>query len=64
VDAPAERRRVGLCADCAHAQRITSSRDAVFYRCRLADVDADFARYPRLPVVACRGYQPLHLTSQ
>jgi len=59
VDDRAERRRVGLCADCAHAQRVTSSRDSVFYRCRLADTDPAFPRYPRLPVLECRGYEPL-----
>jgi 3-isopropylmalate/(R)-2-methylmalate dehydratase large subunit len=46
----------GLCADCAHAVIVTSDRGTVFYRCRRADTDARFARYPRLPVASCIGY--------
>jgi hypothetical protein len=60
---PAERQRAGLCADCAHAQRITSSRQSIFYRCRLADTDPQFSRYPALPVVRCSGYGPMDALS-
>jgi hypothetical protein len=37
---------------------ITSSRGALFYLCRLSLTDPAFARYPQLPVLACRGYVP------
>ncbi len=56
---PDEQRRVGLCADCEHAERIMSSRRSVFYRCRYADVDPEFPRYPQLPVVVCRGHSAI-----
>jgi hypothetical protein len=48
----------GLCASCAHAQVITSSRESVFYLCRLSLTDPRFRKYPPLPVVACAGYAP------
>ncbi len=47
----------GLCGCCRHA-RLLSSRRSTFVRCGLADSDARFARYPRLPVLACQGYSP------
>ena len=48
---------VGLCATCAHAEVITSSRDSTFYLCRLSFTDPRFRKYPPLPVLACPGYQ-------
>ncbi|MGD2116280.1 MAG: hypothetical protein PVG07_14595 [Acidobacteriota bacterium] len=46
----------GLCATCRHAG-ILASKTSVFLRCGMAEVDPAFARYPRLPVVTCRGYE-------
>jgi hypothetical protein len=46
----------GLCASCRHA-RILASRESVFLRCGMAEVDPAFPRYPRLPVLACKGYE-------
>lgn len=46
----------GLCATCRHA-RVLASRSSVFLRCAMAETDPSFPRYPRLPVVACRGYE-------
>jgi len=56
-----ERRRVGLCLDCWHAQRMKNDRGSIFFRCTLAETDPAFAKYPRLPVVRCSGYQQLKL---
>jgi hypothetical protein len=50
--------RVGLCLSCRHADVITSSRESTFYRCRRSETDPTFRKYPALPVVACRGYEP------
>jgi leucyl/phenylalanyl-tRNA--protein transferase len=47
---------VGLCASCVHARQVPGAR-TVFWRCSLADTDATYARYPRLPVLECAGYQ-------
>lgn len=45
-----------LCASCGHSEIIRSSRGSMFYRCKLSDTDARFAKYPRLPVVECSGW--------
>ena len=50
-----ERQRVGLCADCLHARRVESTRGSTFYLCERSASDPTFPRYPRLPVVECRG---------
>ena len=47
---------VGLCATCAHAAVIATDRGSTFYLCERSKTDARFPRYPRLPVVACIGY--------
>ena len=48
---------VGLCSDCGHARIIRSDRGSIFYLCRLSATDSRFAKYPRLPVLSCPGYQ-------
>ena len=48
---------IGLCATCRHARVVRSSRGGTFYLCRLAETDARFSRYPRLPVLRCAGYE-------
>ena len=52
-----EKRRVGLCARCAHASRVPTPR-SLFWLCRLSGQDSRFERYPRLPVLECSGHQP------
>jgi hypothetical protein len=47
---------VGKCADCRHAEVVTSSRKSTFYLCRLSATDPRFPKYPALPVLACDGY--------
>ena len=47
---------MGLCANCAHKQTITSDRQSEFVRCGLSKTDPRFPKYPRLPVVQCTGY--------
>ena len=49
---------VGLCFDCRHARQVDSSRGSVFYPCQLSETDPGFPKYPRLPVIACRGFEP------
>ncbi len=51
--------RVGLCAGCMNAHVIESRRGSRFYRCRLADIDPAFLRYPQLPVISCTGFTPI-----
>jgi hypothetical protein len=47
---------IGLCARCRHARFVPAGR-AAYWLCRLAADDARFERYPRLPVLACEGYE-------
>lgn len=55
--AGSEQHRIGLCFDCLHAQKIESARGSLFYRCQRSDTDPSFPKYPRLPVIQCRGYE-------
>ena len=48
--------RVGLCASCRHAKRLSTKGRSVIYLCRLSASDPLFSKYPRLPVSACTGY--------
>ena len=52
------RETAGLCVDCGNAKRVESDRGSVFVLCKLSRGDARFAKYPRLPVLACAGYHP------
>jgi len=56
ADAGGNPRDRGLCATCAHAQVITSTRGSTFSLCKLSIVDSRFAKYPALPVRLCDGY--------
>lgn len=49
---------VGLCSICRHAQRQGNPRGSTFWRCRRADDDPLFRRYPPLPVTHCAGHEP------
>jgi len=51
--------RAGLCDRCQNVQIIQNRRGSRFYRCRLADVDPAFVRYPPLPVLFCPGFAPI-----
>jgi hypothetical protein len=53
-----ERARVGLCATCRLAVVQTSAKGGRFWRCRLAERDKRFLRYPPLPVLRCSGAVP------
>ena len=48
----------GLCADCQHAKLNQTRRGTAYLRCLRAAWDTTFARYPRLPVTECRGFEP------
>lgn len=47
----------GLCEDCRHVRVITGRQGARFYFCRLSVSNPRFAKYPRLPVRWCTGYE-------
>ena len=48
---------VGLCINCKHMRRVLSERGSTFYMCERGLKEAGFAKYPRLPVRECRGYE-------
>jgi hypothetical protein len=48
----------GLCDSCAHQQLVPNTRGSVFSLCRRSRDDPAFPRYPRLPVLECRGHEP------
>jgi hypothetical protein len=47
----------GLCATCRFARVIRNDRGSTFYLCGKSFEDPSFPKYPRLPVVACSGYE-------
>ena len=47
----------GLCACCTHVRVVTSARSSSFVMCELSRTDERFAKYPRLPVLACGGFE-------
>lgn len=48
----------GLCATCRHHRIVETRRGSRFWLCARSRTDPSFPRYPRLPVLACRGYEP------
>ena len=48
----------GLCDSCAHQQVVRNTRGSSFSLCRRSREDPDYPRYPRVPVLECRGYEP------
>ena len=47
---------VGLCARCRFA-RTVPSRTTVFWLCQRSLTDPSFDKYPRLPMLVCRGFE-------
>lgn len=47
----------GLCATCKQMSRVETPRGSVFVMCNLSKTDLSFPKYPRLPVLQCRGYE-------
>jgi hypothetical protein len=49
----------GLCNACRHQQVVTTTRGSAFSLCRRSREEPErFARYPRIPVTACPGFEP------
>ena len=47
----------GLCHACQHAKLNETRRGTAYLRCTRAEWDSRLPRYPRLPVVACAGFE-------
>ena len=51
-----ERPAMGLCDTCRHQRLVHTTRGSVFSLCERSKRDPDYPRYPRIPVLACRGH--------
>jgi hypothetical protein len=49
--------KAGLCDTCRHQRVIRNTRGSEFSLCERSRNEPRFPRYPRLPVVACDGYE-------
>jgi len=47
----------GLCGACSWARHIRNRRGSTFLLCGMSKRDPDFPRYPRLPILECRGFR-------
>ena len=52
-----QRPPAGLCDACAHQRLISNTRGSTFSLCEKSKVDDRFAKYPRIPVAACPGFE-------
>jgi len=50
--------RAGLCDSCRHQQIVRNTRGSTFSLCRRSRTDANYPKYPPLPVRRCAGYEP------
>lgn len=48
----------GLCESCTWKRDVAAAR-STFVLCARGLTDPAYARYPRLPVLACPGYEPI-----
>jgi hypothetical protein len=51
------RQPAGLCDTCRHQRIIRNTRGSEFSLCERSRTEPEFPRYPRLPVLECRGYE-------
>ena len=49
---------VSLCDSCIHQQLVPNTRGSIFSLCLRSRTEPErFARYPRLPMLECPGYE-------
>jgi hypothetical protein len=51
------RHPAGLCDSCVHQRIVKTTRGSHFSLCERSRTDPSYPRYPRLPVIRCRGYE-------
>jgi hypothetical protein len=47
----------GLCDSCVHQRLIHNTRGSTFSMCDWSKNEPEYPKYPRLPVLECRGYE-------
>ncbi|MSQ48265.1 MAG: hypothetical protein EXR78_07745 [Deltaproteobacteria bacterium] len=55
-DATPANPHVGLCATCRHKREVVSGKGSRFLYCVRAETEAEYRKYPPLPVLHCPGY--------
>ena len=48
---------IGLCETCRFHTLVKNKRQSTFHMCEKSRTDLSFVKYPRLPVLNCKGYQ-------
>jgi len=48
----------GLCDSCRHQRLVRNTRGSTFSLCERSRTDPAYPRYPRAPVLDCRGHEP------
>ena len=56
-EAPVPYPSVGLCIACLHHRVIQTRTGSRFFLCQRSFSDPEYPRYPRLPVLRCRGFE-------
>ena len=51
------RQHAGLCAGCRHAKRLATKTGAPIFQCARAANEPRYAKFPRLPVSSCVGFE-------
>lgn len=46
-----------LCDTCKHCRVVRNDRGSIFLLCARSLTEPTFPKYPRLPVLECRGYE-------
>lgn len=49
--------QVGLCVICRFMRVINNARGSAYFLCERSKTDAQFVKYPALPVIVCEGYE-------
>jgi hypothetical protein len=49
--------RAGLCDSCVHQRVIRNTRGSSFSMCERSKTEPRYPKYPRVPVLECRGYE-------
>jgi hypothetical protein len=47
----------GLCDSCRHQRLVRTGRGSEFSLCERSKTDESFPKYPRVPVLECRGFE-------
>jgi hypothetical protein len=55
--------QAGLCDNCRHQKIIRNTRGSSFSLCQRSKTEPEFPRYPRLPVVQCKGFEARRASS-